>query len=39
MYDHAWAWPDNTFVVTNLNNYNPNSSLDGLWTQLEAVPR
>ena len=37
MYDHAWAGPNNTFVVTNLNNFNPNSSFDGHWTQLEAV--
>lgn len=38
-YDHAWEGPDNTYVVTNLNNFNPNSSFDGHWTQLEAVQR
>jgi hypothetical protein len=36
-YDHAWAGPDSTYVVTNLNNFNPNSSFDGHWTKLEAV--
>jgi len=38
-YGHAWAGPDNTYVVTDSANFNPNSSLQGNWTRLEAVPR
>jgi hypothetical protein len=38
-YDHAWAGPDGTYLVTDSPNFNPNSSLDGHWTSLEPVPR
>jgi hypothetical protein len=38
MYEHAWAGPDNTYVLTNSANFNPNSSLDGHYTALERVP-
>lgn len=36
-YDHAWAGPNNTYIVTDSANFNPNSSLDGHWTSLEPV--
>ncbi len=38
-YGHAWAGPDGTYVVTDSANFNPNSSLQGNWTRLEAVQR
>jgi hypothetical protein len=37
MYEHAWAGPDNTYVLTNSSNFNPNASLDGHYTSLERV--
>ena len=36
-YGHAWAGPDGTYVVTDSASFNPNSSLQGNWTRLEAV--
>jgi len=36
-YAHAWAGPDNTYVLTDSGSYNPNSSLNGRWTQLDPV--
>jgi hypothetical protein len=38
-YGHAWAGPNNTYLVTDSAGYNPNASLQGNWTRLEAVPR
>ena len=38
-YGHAWAGPDNTYVLTDSGNFNPNSSLNGHWTQLDRVTR
>jgi hypothetical protein len=36
-YDHAWAGPDNQFIVTDSANFNPNASLQGNWSRLEQV--
>ncbi len=36
-YSHAWAGPDNSYVVTDSGSFNPNGSMDGRWTQLELV--
>lgn len=38
-YGHAWAGPDNTYLLTDSGSFNPNSSLNGNWTQLEQVRR
>jgi hypothetical protein len=38
-YGNAWAGPNGTYVVTDSANFNPNSSLQGNWTRLEAVQR
>ena len=38
-YGHAWAGADGTYLVTDSANFNPNSSLNGNWTKLEAVQR
>jgi hypothetical protein len=38
-YGHAWAGGDGTYLVTDSANFNPNSSLNGNWTRLEAVQR
>jgi hypothetical protein len=37
MYDHAWAGPDSTYLLTNSADFNPNASLDGHYTALEPV--
>ena len=38
-YEHAWAGPNNEYIVTDSANFNPNSALQGNWTRLEAVQR
>jgi len=38
-YGRAWAGPDNTYVVADSVNFNPNGSLDGRWMALEPVRR
>jgi hypothetical protein len=36
-YSHAWAGPDNTYILSNSANFNPNSVLGGNYTQLQSV--
>jgi hypothetical protein len=38
-YEHAWAGPNNEYVVTDSANFNPNAALQGNWTRLDAVQR
>ena len=38
-YEHAWAGPDNQYVVTDSTTYNPNTSQQGNWTRMEPVTR
>jgi hypothetical protein len=38
-YGHAWAGPDNQYVVTDSASFNPNASLQGNWNRLEPVSR
>ena len=36
-FAHAWAGPDGQYILSDSPNYNPNSSQQGNWKQLEAV--
>lgn len=36
-YGHAWVRGDGTYLLTDQAGYNPNSNLQGNWTQLEHV--
>ncbi len=38
-YGHAWAGPNDQYILSDSPNYNPNSSWQGNWTRLEAVTR
>ena len=37
LHDHAWLSSDNTYVMSDDPNFNPNGQLDGSWTALEPV--
>ena len=37
LHDHAWLNSDNTYVMSDDPNFNPNGQLDGSWTALEPV--
>jgi hypothetical protein len=37
LHDHAWLSGDNTYVMSDDPNFNPNGQLDGSWTALEPV--
>jgi hypothetical protein len=37
LYDHAWLNGSNQYVLSDNPNFNPNESLSGSWTQLQAV--
>ena len=36
-YDHAWLNGSNQYVMSDDASFNPNGSLNGNWTQLQAV--
>jgi hypothetical protein len=36
-YGHAWAGPNNEYIVTDSANFDPNVTLRGNWTRLEAA--
>jgi len=38
-YDHAWAGPNNEYILTDSPNFNPNSAIQGNWTRLEPARR
>lgn len=38
-YGHAWAGPNNEYIVTDSTNFDPNVSLHGNWTRLEPTRR
>jgi len=37
LYDHAWLNGSNEYIMSDNPNFNPNGSLDGSWTTLQAV--
>jgi len=37
LHDHAWLSSDNTYVMSDDPNFDPNGQLDGSWTALEPV--
>ena len=37
LHDHAWLSSDNTYVMSDDPNFNPNGRLDGSWTALAPV--
>jgi hypothetical protein len=37
LYDHAWLNGNNEYIMSDDASFNPNSSLNGSWSKLQAV--
>jgi hypothetical protein len=37
LYDHAWLNDNNEYIMSDGASFNPNSSLNGNWSKLQAV--
>lgn len=36
-YNHAWLNGNNEYIMSDDHSFNPNSSLNGNWTELQPV--
>jgi len=36
-YNHAWLNGNNEYIMSDNPSFNPNSSLNGSWTELQPV--